>query len=130
MLWSSIKNRKVHTKINAQVKKYLYNWILQHTQVVQSPIANDCLKISIYGHSEPQLVSKLLLQVSVREISNSMLSLPEEGGLREARYAYNNIINSDSTQRSIIPPQLNKMYERYKFMCGCECCIFAKSNHA
>ena len=120
MLWSSITNRKVHTKINAQVKKYLYNWILQHTQVVQSPIANDCLKISIYGHSEPQLVSKLLLQVSVRELRNSMLSLPEEGGLKEARDARNNIIISDSTLRSILSPQLNKISARYKVMCGCE----------
>ena len=41
MSWSSISKRKVHTKINEQVKKYFYNWILQNTQVVQYPIAND-----------------------------------------------------------------------------------------
>ena len=68
---------KGHTKINAQVRKSLYNWILQHSQVVQSPISNDCLKVSIGGHSEPQLVTKLLLQVSVRELHNSMVSPPK-----------------------------------------------------
>ena len=64
---------------------------------MQSPIYNDCLKVSIGGHYEPQLVPKLLLQVSVQEIHNIMVSTPEEGGLKEARNAENNIIISDST---------------------------------
>ena len=34
---------------------------------------------------------------------------PEEGGLKEAIYADNNITISDSTLQSIIPPQLKKM---------------------
>ena len=53
MLWSSIPKNKGHTKINEQGNKYIYNWILQHPQVVKSKIANDCLKVSIDGHSEP-----------------------------------------------------------------------------
>ena len=97
MLWSIIKNMKVHTKINAQVNKSLYNWILQHPQVVQSPIANDCLKVSIDGQSEPQFVPEWLLQVSVWELYNRMASPPEEGGVKEARDAENNIIIRDST---------------------------------
>ena len=66
MLCSSTPKRKIHTKINEQVQKSLYNWILQHPQVVQSPTANYFFKVSIDGHSEPQLVPKLLVQVSVR----------------------------------------------------------------
>ena len=54
MLWLSTTKRKGHTKTNAQVKKYLYNWILQYPQVVKFPTANYHLKVSIYGHSEPQ----------------------------------------------------------------------------
>ena len=77
MLCSSIPKRKVHTAINKQVKKYIYNWIIQHPQVVQSPIANDCPKVSIDGHSEPQLVPKLLLQVCVQELHISMVVTPE-----------------------------------------------------
>ena len=41
MLWPSITKSKGHTKINEQVNKYLYNWILQHPQVLQYPISND-----------------------------------------------------------------------------------------
>ena len=52
-------------KINEQTNKYLYNWILQHPYVVQSPIANDSVKVYIGSHSEPQVVEKLLLEVYV-----------------------------------------------------------------
>ena len=130
MLWSSIPKRKVHTKINQQVKKSLYNWILQHLQVLQSPISKDCLKVSIDGHYEPQLVSKLLLQVSVWGRHNRMVSPPEEGGLKEARYVDNNITISYYTLQSILSPQLKNMYAQYKIMCGCECYIFAKGIHS
>ena len=44
---------------------------------------------------EPQLVAKLLLQVSVREVHNIIVSPPEEGLLKEARDAEYNIIISD-----------------------------------
>ena len=63
---------------------------------MKSPIENDCLKFSIDGHYEPQLVPKLLLQVSVWELHNSMVSPPEEGWLKEAKDADNNITISDS----------------------------------
>ena len=74
---SIIPKRKGHIKINEQVNKYLYNWILQHNQVVKYPISKYFLKVSIDGHYEPQLVSNLLLQVSVRELHNSMVSTPK-----------------------------------------------------
>ena len=87
---------------------------------MQYPIANDCLKVSIDGHSEPQLVPKLLLQLYVRYLHNIIVSPVEKGVLKEARDADNNTIISDSTLRSIFPPQLKKMSARYKIMCGCE----------
>ena len=93
---------------------------------MQSPISNEFPNVSIDGHYEPQLVSKLLLQVSVREIHNRVVIHPYEGVLKETRYAKNNIIISESKLRSILPPQLNNMYARYKVMCVCECCICAK----
>ena len=76
MLCSSILKKLGYPKINQQVKKSLYNWILQHLQVVQYPISNNDLKVYIDGHSEPQLVTKLLLQVSIRELHNIMVSPP------------------------------------------------------
>ena len=109
MLWSSITKRKVNTKINEQVNKCLYNWILQHPQILQYPITNDFVKVSIDGHYEPQVLTDLLLQVSVWELHNSMVSPQEEGGLKEAIFAENNIIISDSTLQSFLTPQFNNM---------------------
>ena len=37
--------RKRHSKINEQIKRNLYEWITCHSQVVQSPIYNYCLKV-------------------------------------------------------------------------------------
>ena len=93
------------TKINEQIKRNLYTWITRHPQVVQSPISNDCLKVIFDDQIEPQLVPKLLLQVSVREIHNSLVSDPNHGGLKDSRYEDGKIIISDSTLRSLLPPQ-------------------------
>ena len=57
-------------------------------------------------HKEPQLVPKLLLQVSVREPHNSLVSYPNDGGLKGARNEEGKIIISDSTLCSLLPPQL------------------------
>ena len=46
-------------KISEQIKKYLYNWIMHHPQVVQSTIANDFLKVKFDGYTEPQLVQNI-----------------------------------------------------------------------
>ena len=58
--------RKGRSKISEHIKRNLYAWITRHPQVVQSPISNDCLKVMFDDQKEPQLVPKLLLQVSVR----------------------------------------------------------------
>ena len=79
--------------------------------------------------TEPQLVPKLLLRVSVRELYHSIVSDPNDGGLKDARDEDGKIIISDSTLRSLLPPQVKQMSARYKIMCGCECCISAKSIH-
>ena len=77
--------------------------------------------------TETQLVPKLLLQVYVRELNNSLVSDPNDGGLKHARDEDDNIIISDYTFRSLFPPQLQQMSAQYKVMCGRECCISAKS---
>ena len=100
--------RKGHSKINDKIKHNLYTWITRHPQVVQSPIYNDCLKVVLYDQTESQLVTKLLLQVSVRELHNSPVSDPNDGGLKDARDEDGNIIISDSTLRLLLPPQLKK----------------------
>ena len=49
VLGSGISKQRNHIKSNQQVKKALYDWDLQHPQVVVSPMANYCLKLSIGG---------------------------------------------------------------------------------
>ena len=44
---------------------------------MQSTIANDILTLSIDGQSKPQLLTKLILQVSVRELHNITEIAPE-----------------------------------------------------
>ena len=44
---------------------------------------------------EPQLVPKLLPQVSIRELHNILVSDPNDGGLENARNEYGKIIISD-----------------------------------
>ena len=103
--WALKQKRKGHSKISEQIKKSLHNWIIHHPQVVQSPIANDCLKTKIDDYTELQLVPKLLLHMYVKEIHNNIVSNTKDGGLKEARYENDNIIISDSTLRSILSPQ-------------------------
>ena len=122
--------QKGHSKINDQIKRNVYTWITRHTQVVQSPISNNCLKVVLYYQTEPQLVPKLLLQVSVKELHNSLVSDPNGGDLKDARDEYGKIIIIDSTLRSLFPPQLKQITARCKVMCGCECCISAKIIHS
>ena len=76
MLWSSIPKRHEHTKINEQVKKLFVIGFYNILRLYKNPIANYFLKGSIYGNFETQLVKKIL-QVSVRELHNSMVIPPE-----------------------------------------------------
>ena len=50
------KKAKRRLKIDEQINKSLYKWIMHHPQVLQSPIVNDRLKVKIEGHNGPQLV--------------------------------------------------------------------------
>ena len=79
--------------------------MMNNPQVVTSLIFNDCLKVNIDGHTELQLVPKHLLQLSIRELHNSLVSDLVYGRLKEARDTDKNIIIGDSTLRSLLPPQ-------------------------
>ena len=68
------KKRKGHSKINEQIKINLYAWITLYTRVFQSTTSNDFLKDIFDDQTEPQLVPKFLLQVSVRELHNILVS--------------------------------------------------------
>ena len=76
------------------------------------------------------MVSKLLLQVSVIELHNSLVSDTNDGGIKDTRYEGNNTIIINYTLQMLFPSQLKQMPALYKVMRGCECCIYAKIIHA
>ena len=51
--------------------------------------------------TEPQIVPNVLLQVSVREFHNRLVSYANDGGIKDARDEDGNIIIIDSTLRSL-----------------------------
>ena len=53
--------------------------------------------------TESQIVPKLLLQVSARELHNSLVSDPNDGGMKDARDENGKIIISDFTLRLLLP---------------------------
>ena len=65
-----------------------------------------------YVQTEPQLVSELLFRVSVRELNNSLVIDPNDGGIKDTRDKDGNIIISDSNLRSLFPPQRKQMFSR------------------
>ena len=69
------------------------------------------MKVYIDGHTEPQLVPKLLLKFSIWELHNILVSDPVDGGLKEAIDAENNIIISDYTLLSLLQPQLKIFHQ-------------------
>ena len=85
--------------------------MIHHPQVVQSTIANDCLKVKMDAYTEPQPVPNFLLLVSVREPHNNLVSATIDGGLKESRDEDDKIIISDSTFCLLFPPQYKKCHQ-------------------
>ena len=49
-LCTHLKKRKGNSKADEHIIRNLYAWITRHTQVSQSPISNDCLKVIFDDH--------------------------------------------------------------------------------
>ena len=58
-------------------------------------MVNGFLKVEIDGHTEPQPVPNVLLQVYVRELHKNIVSDGDNGGIKEARDEDDNIIISN-----------------------------------
>lgn len=127
VMWSRpLKKRKGFTKITQDVRDALCTWVKSHPNVIHSPIANDTILVPVSGQVEKQRVGKLLLEIPIRELHNMMICTQEEGGLPEARDVNNKVIISDTMLRNILRsdlPQLRKITDRHKQMCGCHTCI-------
>jgi hypothetical protein len=130
--WVSLLKRqwKGHRKVTTEIRAKVVDWIKSHEHVVNSPIYNETLLIKDPVTSEKSRVAKLLLEIPVRELHNNLLAPVQEGGLAESRDSAGAILISDTNLRIIIKeslPQLRRMSNRHKQMCGCETCIIASS---
>lgn len=127
--WACVKARKGYSRITAEVRAQLHEWVLNHPRVVASPIANDTILVLNRATGKKERVGKLLREVSVRELHNDLIEKSIEaggkgGGLECARDANSgNVLISDTALRYLLPEQLKPMTERHKQMCGCELCL-------
>ena len=77
-IFFQVVKRKAWTRVNKDLEEKVHSFIENHPNVVQSPIMNDY--ISVKDKVDPSVVHKLpkfLLQVSIRELHNDLIELPE-----------------------------------------------------
>ena len=126
ILWSSVKSRKGYSKVSIELRKKLFDWIIKHPDIVDSPLSNDTILIKNPSNSNEKIrVGKLLRNISIRELHNDLLSKPPIG-LAEVYDTEGNCLISDTSLNSLMPPHVKKMSNKYKMMCGCEICILIK----
>jgi hypothetical protein len=118
------RKRKSATNIKPETRKAICNWVVNHPNVVHSPIASDTILVKNLLNEKTR-VGKLLLEIPVRELHNQLVA--DDTGLAEARQQITGkVLVSDTTLRRIIKadlPHLRRMTLRHKLMCGCETCI-------
>ena len=86
-------------------------------------IAHDTLLTTDAESGVKLRVPKLLLECSMQQLQNELITSPDDGGLLGARHADTNyVIISDTMLCSLAPPQLRPMTDHHKMMCGCAIC--------
>ena len=117
-LFSQVVKSKGWTKVIKELEEKVHSFIENHPNVVQSPIMNDY--VSVKDKTDPSVVHKLpklLLQASIRRLHNDLIEQLPEASKDEIPLV------SDSKLRQMTPPQVKKMTDRYKEMCGCTDCV-------
>ena len=128
-LWYTIINQKGYTKITANVKQAMYYWNIQNPQVVQSKIANYCIKVFIDGPSIKQVLPKMSFQVSVKKYTTWWWFQEKKVVRNTCKKENTNVITNNSILWYTLPPLTSSMYENHRVICGCECCIYATCLH-
>ena len=99
------KNKSGYSKVSPSLRKKVVDWILKHPNVVQSPICNDKVFVKNRSTGEKEKVTKLLLECSVRELHNDLIS-PPPTGLKEAVGPNGDTLISDTRLCSLLPENL------------------------
>jgi hypothetical protein len=119
------KKRKGITKITKTIQANLRQWILDHPHVINSPIAKDTLLVT-NAQGVKERVSKLLLEIPIRDLHNDLILPPREGDLADAQDSSGNVSISDTSLRRLLPKQLQVASESHKQLCGCKICLTAR----
>ena len=90
---------------------------MKNSNVSESPITRDTLLVIDEEYRVKRRVSKILLECSMRQLHNELISSTDDGGLLGARHANtNDVISSDTMLRYLAPPQLCPMIDNHKMM--------------
>ena len=74
-------------KVSKELRQKLVEWIMNNSNVRQSPIARDTLLITYAESRVKQRVPKLLLECSMGQLHNELIASPDDGGLLGANTA-------------------------------------------
>ena len=78
---------------------------MKNSNVRESPIARDTLLITDAESGVKRRFSKLLLECSMQQLHNELITSPDDGGLLGARCTdTNDVIISDTILHSLEPP--------------------------
>ena len=100
---------------------------MNKSNVRESPISRETLLITDTESGVKRRVQKLLLECSMQQLHNDLITSPDDGGLLGAIKAdTNDAIISDTMLCYLAPPQLRPMTDHQKMMCGCAICNNSK----
>ena len=75
------------SKVGKALRQEIVDWIMKNSNVRQSPITRDTLLIADADNKVKRRVPKLLLECSMRQLHNELISSKDDGGLVGARHA-------------------------------------------
>ena len=125
IVFSQVVKRKGWSKIDELLKKIIVKYIVNHPNVIHSPIMNDTILVKDPTDSSKKIKkNKLLLQTSVRKLHSDLIA-----DVPECTSSDGKVIVSDTKLRALIPPEVKSMTLRYKQMCGCLDCLSIDMYH-
>ena len=84
-------------KISKALRKETVDWMIKNSNVRQSPITRDTLLIADAYTKVKRRVPKLLLECSMRQFHNELISSPDDGGLVGAIHTITNDVIISAT---------------------------------
>ena len=113
-----------YSKVTTELIEHMNEWIGNYPQVTNPPISNDILLVpDLDRPGKKTRVSKLLLQISICELHNDLMS---ESNIHQLKKAVDETIGKplirETALRAIMPKNVRKIIDRYKQTCGCKIC--------